>query len=39
MITYQEIIKTVLLGAAIVWTFKKLNKPKKWNEIVLIRKL
>jgi hypothetical protein len=39
MITKMEIIKTMILGLSIVWSFKKLKKKKKWNEIERIVKL
>ena len=36
MITIEEIIKTVILGVTIVFVFRMLKKPKKWNEIELL---
>jgi hypothetical protein len=39
MITTSEIVKTLILGVAIVWAFRKLSRPKKWNEIERIVKI
>lgn len=39
MITTQEIIKTIILGFAIVYSYRMLKKPRRWNEIERVVKV